>query len=160
MEQKTTTEKFVEFVKTLDFLESVQDTEDVGFCLRDLVQSVYQKRTHWSNGCRIVLSKQVGAAWKKYRGAGYVVVPLALLRAIDSLKSKYPKKKLWRPKGTAKRVPRLWFACYAAGIVPNQDAPNWSHLVCFRSCNNLWCVHPAHLSWEDRKTMQSKITAK
>jgi hypothetical protein len=152
MEERTSTEKFVKFVKTLDFLESVQDKEKLDFRLGDLVQSVYQKRTEWRKGCRVVLSKQREAKWKKYRGAGTVLVPAQLLSAIDELKSKYPEKKLWRPKGTASRVPRVWFACYAAGIVPDKGLADWQDFICFRSCNNLWCVHPAHLSWESRKT--------
>lgn len=142
-------ERYVQFAATLDLLKSEGEFE-----VNAVVQSAYQKGTIFEDPCRVVYSRADDLRWKKYKGSGMIAVPAKLVAAIEETAAKHPEQKFWKPKAQKNRVPKVWFASYAGGKHPDQQAESWENMVCSRTCKNLWCVHPAHLCWESRKAAE------
>lgn len=148
-------EGFVQFAETLDFLKSEGD-----FKVANLVQSAYQEGTIFKDDCRVVMSRQTGLVWKKFKGSGPIAVPAALVAAIEETQAKHPERKLWKPTSQKNRVPRVWFASYAGKKLPNKQEKGWEKMICSRTCQNLWCVHPPHLCWEKRRAAELRRLSK
>lgn len=142
-------ERYVQFAATLDFLKSEGEFE-----VNAVVQSAYQKGSVSKDSCRVVYSRQGDERWKKFKGSGMIAIPAELVAAIKETAAKHPEKKLWMPTTQKNRVPRVWFASYAGKKHPDQQAEKWETMICSRTCQNLWCVLPAHMCWESRKAAE------